>query len=106
MITSRKLAALVIAASVMTGAPAFAPAASAQSSNAPPLVSMPTVSTAVPVILWAATGAVIGAVIWPAVAVGGAAAAAPGGVMSVGAFLNAGAAAGAFLGGAGYILTR
>jgi hypothetical protein len=64
-----------------------------------------SVGTVLPVVLWAATGAVIGAVVWP-VAVGGAAAAATPGVMTVGSLLNMGALAGTFLGGAGYILTR
>jgi hypothetical protein len=97
--------AVTIAASVaFTAAPILTPTASAQSAqstqSALPSVS---VSTVLPVVLWAATGAVIGAVAWP-VLVGNAAA--PAGVMTLGAFVNTGAVAGTFLGGAGYLLTR
>ncbi len=59
-----------------------------------------------PIVLWAVTGAVIGAVVWPMVVGGGAAAAAAPGVMSAGAFLNPGAAVGTVVGGAGYMMTR
>jgi len=97
---SRTFAAAIIASAVMIGAPALAPAASAQPSNST------SASTVVPLVLWAATGAVIGAVAWPVVMGGAAATAAPAGVMSLGAFLNTGAAAGAVLGGMGYVLTR
>ena len=95
----RPLAAVAVASALMVGAPGLAPPASAQ--TAPSM----SVGTVLPVVLWAATGAVIGAVVWP-VAVGGAAAAATPGVMTVGSLLNMGALAGTFLGGAGYILTR
>jgi hypothetical protein len=98
--TSRKLAAIAIASAMMVSAPALMPSAAAQS------VSPPSASTVVPVVLWAVTGAVIGSVAWPLLAGGTAASAAPAGVMSVDAFLNAGALAGAFVGGVGYLLTR
>jgi len=95
------LAAIIIASAVMIGAPTLAPSALAQTRS-----TAPTVSTMVPVILWAATGAVIGAVAWPMVVGGVAAPAASAGIMSLGAFLNTGAAVGAVVGGAGYLLTR
>ena len=91
---------MALASAVMVSAPALAPAASAQT------ISAPSASQVVPVVLWAVTGAVIGSFVWPMIAGGAAASAAAPGVMSVGSFLNAGSAAGAFLGGAGYILTR
>jgi hypothetical protein len=99
MMRSRTLAAAAIASAVLIGAPVLATPAQAQQA------SYTSASTVVPVVLWAATGAVIGAVAWPLV-VGGAAAGAAPGVMSLAAFLNTGAAAGAVLGSAGYIMTR
>ena len=100
MIGSRTLATVALASALMIGAPGMTPPAAAQS--APSM----SVSTVVPVVLWAVTGAVIGAVAWPMVAGGATAAAAAPGVMSVGSFLNMGALAGTFLGGTGYLLTR
>jgi hypothetical protein len=97
---TRTIAASLLISAALTGAPVLAPAARAEP------VSMTSASTIVPVVLWAATGAVIGAVAWPMIAGGAAAAAAPAGVMSVGSLLNMGAFAGAFLGGTGYLLTR
>jgi len=97
---SRTLAAAAIASAVLIGAPVLATPAQAQQT------SYTSASTVVPVVLWAATGAVIGAVAWPLVVGGAAAGAAPAGVMSLAAFLNTGAAAGAVLGSAGYIMTR
>jgi hypothetical protein len=97
---TRTIAASLLISAALTAAPVLAPTAAAQS------ISMPSASTVVPVVLWAATGAVIGAVAWPMIAGGAAAAAAPGGLVTVGSLLNMGALAGAFLGGTGYILTR
>src|SRR4051812_19496930 len=68
---TRTIAASMLVAAALTTTPMLAPAAMAQP------VSMTSASTIVPVVLWAATGAVIGAVAWPVVA-GGAAAAAAG----------------------------
>jgi hypothetical protein len=98
---TRTMAVSMLVAAALIGTPMLAPAAMAQP------VSMTSASTVVPVVLWAATGAVIGAVAWPLVAGGAAAAAAgPVGVMTVGSLLNMGALSGAFLGSAGYLLTR
>src|SRR5437867_1656740 len=94
---SRALAAVLLASAALIGTPALSSPASAQTSQ--------TIGTVVPVVLWAVTGAVIGAVAWPMIVGGGAAAAAPG-VMSAGALLNTGAAIGTVVGGAGYMMTR
>src|SRR5271157_3033281 len=95
---SRSLAAALVVSVALLGAPGFTSPAAAQTASS-------TLATALPVVLWAATGAVIGAVAWPMIVGGGAAAAAPG-VMSASSFLNTGAAVGAVLGGAGYLMTR
>jgi len=95
---SRAFAAVLVASVALIGAPNLSSPAAAQTS--------PTIGTAVPVVLWAVTGAVIGAVAWPMIVGGSAAAAMAPGVMSAGAFLNPGAAVGAVLGGAGYMMTR
>jgi len=95
---SRAFAAVLVASVAMVGAPGLSSPAAAQTS--------PTIGAAVPVVLWAVTGAVLGAVAWPMIVGGGAAAAVGPGVMSAGAFLNPGAAVGTVLGGAGYMLTR
>ena len=93
--TSRMLAVAMVA----TALTATAPRAEAQTASS-------SLATAVPVVLWAATGAVIGAVAWPMIVGGGAAAAMAPGVMSAGSFLNTGAAIGTVVGGAGYLMTR
>jgi hypothetical protein len=95
---SRILAVALGASVALTVAPVLAPPAAAETPSM-------SASTVVPLVLWAATGAVIGAVVWPVI-VGGAAAAGPAGIVSIGSFLNTGAVAGTFLGGAGYLLTR
>ena len=84
---------------VATALTATAPRAEAQTTSS-------TFATAVPVVLWAATGAVIGAVVWPMMVGGSAAAAMAPGVMSAGSFMNTGAAIGTVVGGAGYLMTR
>ncbi len=94
----RGLAAIAIVSVGLVGTPALSSPAAAQVSS--------TIGTALPVVLWAVTGAVIGAVEWPMVAGGGAAAAMAPGVMSASAFLNPGAAVGTVVGGAGYLMTR
>ena len=94
--TSR-IASALVASALLVAAPNMATPAAAQSS--------PVIGKALPVVLWAVTGAVIGAVVWPMVVGGTAAAAAPG-VMSAGALLNTGAAIGTVVGGAGYLATR
>ncbi|MGC1408041.1 MAG: hypothetical protein WA864_03730 [Acetobacteraceae bacterium] len=90
-------AACAVVAAALCATPMLPTPAAAQTS--------PTIGTAVPVVLWAVTGAVIGAVAWPMIVGGGAAAMTPG-VMSAGAFLNPGAAVGTVIGGAGYLITR
>lgn len=94
----RGLVATALVSATLVGAPALSSPAAAQASR--------TVASAVPVVLWAVTGAVIGAVAWPMIVGGGAAAAATPGVMSASAFLNPGAAVGTVVGGAGYLMTR
>jgi len=96
---SRTLAACLVASVALIGAPGLTSPAAAQTASS-------TLATAVPVVLWAATGAVIGALAWPMIVGGGAAAAATPGLMSASSFLNTGAAVGAVLGGAGYLMTR
>ncbi len=91
-------AAWAVIAVALVGTQTLSTSAAAQTS--------PTIGTAVPVALWAVTGAVIGAVVWPMIVGGGAAAAMTPGVMSAGAFLNPGAAVGVVIGGAGYLMTR
>ena len=91
-------AACAVIAATLVGTPTLSAPAAAQTS--------PTIGTAVPVVLWAITGAVIGAVAWPTIVGGGAAAAMTPGVMSAGAFLNPGAAVGTVIGGAGYLMTH
>jgi hypothetical protein len=91
-------AAVLIASVALIGTPSLSAPAAAQASR--------TISTVVPVALWAVTGAVIGAVAWPMIVGGGAAAAAAPGVISAGSLLNTGAAIGTVVGGAGYLLTR
>jgi hypothetical protein len=94
---SRAIAATLIASVVLTGTTGVTSPASAQTAS--------TVAAVLPVVLWAATGTVIGAVAWPMIVGGGAVAATPG-VMTAGALLNTGAAVGTVLGGVGYLLTR
>ena len=100
MTKRRSLPLIIVASAVMLTAPALMHHASAQTSTTA------SGGSVVPVVLWAATGAVIGAVAWPMIAGGAVASVAPAGIMSVGSLLNTGAAAGAFVGGAGYLLTR
>jgi hypothetical protein len=95
---SRASAVILVASIALIGTPAFSPPAAAQTS--------PAIGKAVPVVLWAVTGAVLGAVAWPMIVGGSAAAAAAPGVMSAGSLLNTGAAVGTVLGGAGYLMTR
>jgi hypothetical protein len=97
-LTSVLAAATLSAALVLT--PAVAKPAAAQQ------LFPDSVATAVPFVLWAITGAIIGAVAWPVVAGGAAAGAAPAGLVTVDALLNTGTLAGAVLGGAGFMMTR
>ncbi len=94
----RTVATAVMLSVTLVGAPDLAGSAQAQTS--------PTIGTVVPVVLWAVTGAVLGAVAWPMIAGGGAAAAAGPGITSAGALLNPGAAVGTVIGGVGYVFTR
>jgi len=95
---SRTLAAVLVVSTVFVGAPGVTSPAAAQTGAA--------VATALPVVLWAVTGAVLGAVAWPMIVGGSAAAAAAPGVVSASSFLNTGAAVGTLLGGTGYMMTR
>lgn len=101
MTRSHTLATTIIASALMVSASVVAPSASAQPRN-----TSSTAGTLLPVILWAATGAVIGAVAWPMIVGGAAAPAASAGIMNLGAFLNTGAVTGAIVGGGGYLLSR
>lgn len=94
---TRTLAIALAASVALAATPVMAPPAHAQNtmSNA--------VATGLPIALWAITGAVLGAVAWPIIT-GGTAAAAP--INSVGAFMNTGAAVGTVVGGVGYYMTR
>jgi hypothetical protein len=94
----RALAVVLATTATLTAAPTLCSPAAAQTS--------PAIGTAVPIVLWAVTGAVLGAVAWPMIVGGGAVAAAGPGITSAGALLNTGAAVGTVLGGAGYLLTR
>ena len=96
--TSRAIAITLVASVALTAGSGVSSPASAQTSS--------TVATVLPVVLWAATGTVIGAVAWPLIVGGGAAAAATPGVMTAGSLLNTGAAVGTVVGGVGYLLTR
>ena len=92
------LAIAMMAAAAVTVAPIAATPAMAQQntiSNA--------VATGLPITLWAITGGVLGAVVWPMVSTG-AFVAAP--INSVGALMNPGAAVGTVIGGVGYYMTR
>ena len=94
----RTLAIAMMAAAAVTAAPIAATPAMAQQntiSNA--------VATGLPITLWAITGGVLGAVVWPMVSTG-AFVAAP--INSVGALMNPGAAVGTVIGGVGYYMTR
>ncbi|HEY6458330.1 MAG TPA: hypothetical protein VIY90_23880 [Steroidobacteraceae bacterium] len=91
-------AAAAVVSAALIGTPALSTQSAAQTS--------PTIGTVTPVVLWAITGAVIGAVAWPMIVGGGAAAVATPGVMSASAFLNPGAVVGTVVGGAGYLMTR
>ena len=95
---SRAIAITLVASVALTAGSGVASPASAQTAS--------TVATVLPVVLWAATGTVIGAVAWPLIVGGGAAAAATPGVMTAGSLLNTGAAVGTVVGGVGYLLTR
>ena len=61
------------------------------------------VTTATPIALWAITGGVLGAVVWPMISTGSFVATP---ISSVGALMNPGAAVGTVIGGVGYYMTR
>ncbi len=94
--TSRTLALAAAVSLAVAGSPVLSQPAQAQSVSS-------AVATVTPIALWAITGAVLGAVAWPVIT-GGTAAAAP--ITSAGAFLNTGAAVGTVIGGIGYMMTR
>jgi hypothetical protein len=99
--------AAVIAAAAMIATPNFISTASAQ-----PIQSNPSGSYLVPVVVGAAAGATVGALLWPAMIPAGAAmAVAPGAVTATawgwGSFYTTRAAVGAIIGGGlGYLAAR
>jgi hypothetical protein len=95
--------AAVIVAGAMIGAPSFTSTASAQ-----PVQSSSSGSYLVPVVVGAAAGATVGALLWPAMVPGAAMAAAPGvTAWGWGAFYTTRAAVGAIIGGGlGYLAAR
>lgn len=101
--------AAAIAVAAMLSLPVFTPAASAQ----PASVGGSPGSYLVPVVVGAAAGAVVGALLWPATVVpAGAAMAAPAATAAMdgwgwGAFMTTRAAVGAIIGGGlGYLAAR
>jgi hypothetical protein len=96
--------AAVIAATAMIGAPSFISTAFAQ-----PIQTSSSGSYLVPVVVGAAAGATVGALLWPAMIPAGAAmAAAPGAAAwDWGSFYTTRAAVGAIIGGGlGYLAAR
>ena len=99
--------AAIIAATAMIGAPSFVSTASAQ-----PIQSSSSGSYLVPVVVGAAAGATVGALLWPAMIPAGAAmAAGPGAATATawgwGSFYTTRAAVGAIIGGSlGYLAAR
>jgi hypothetical protein len=106
-----RLTAIFVASSILASAPILASTASAQ-----PVRSDGTSSYAVPIVVGAAAGATIGALLWPAVVPATAATAATAAAPAVaaeatgwgwGAFLTTRAAVGAVIGaGAGWFAAR
>lgn len=94
----RSLAVAMIVAAGVTVSPVLSTPAAAQQMN-----MSNAVATGLPIALWAITGGVLGAVVWPMVSTG-AFVAAP--INSVGALMNPGAAVGTVVGGVGYYMTR
>lgn len=94
---TRKLAIAMAAAASLTAAPMAASPAAAQSSVGD------QVATVLPIALWAITGTVLGAVVYPMVS-SGTIMTAP--VNNVGALMNPGAVIGTVVGGVGYWWTR
>jgi len=92
------LAIALVAAAAITLAPVAASPAAAQPSSA-----SNAIATGLPIALWAITGGVLGAVVWPMVSTGGFVAAP---INSIGALMNPGAAVGTVIGGVGYYMTR
>lgn len=91
-------AVAVVAAIGFSGAPAMA-----QQQQKRPSTMSDAIGTGLPVALWAITGGVLGAVVWPMVSTGQLVAAP---ITSVGALLNPGAAVGTVIGGVGYYVWR
>lgn len=95
--TMRVLTAVALAAGIALSPLATAPAHAQQTSLSS------AVATGLPIALWAITGGVLGAVVWPMVSTGSIVAAP---INSVGALMNPGAAVGTVIGGVGYYMTR
>ncbi len=99
--------AAVIASAMMISAPVFTSTASAQ-----PVPGGPSGGYLVPVVVGAAAGATVGALLWPAMMPAGAAMAAPAAAAEMSgwgwsAFLTTRAAIGAVIGGGlGYVAAR
>jgi hypothetical protein len=100
--------AATVAAVMLLGSPVFAPSASAQPASAGGASN----SYLVPMVVGAAAGATVGALLWPAVVVpAGAAMAAPAAAAGMGwgwgAFMTTRAVVGAIIGGGlGYLAAR
>ena len=92
---TRRLAVAAVSLALIAGPVGVRPAQAQDLSSA--------IATGLPIALWAITGAVLGAVAWPVI-IGGTAAAAP--ITSVGAFMNTGALVGTVVGGLGYMISR
>ena len=89
----------ILAAGVLALGLAVSPIAPAQAQTN---VSS-AITTATPIALWAITGGVLGAVVWPMISTGGFVMTP---ISSVGALWNPGAAVGTVVGGVGYYMTR
>jgi len=104
-----RMSAAIVASAVMLTAPVLVPAASAQ-----PVQSGGSSSYIVPIVVGAAAGATVGALLWPALIPAAAAAptatmamAAPAAGWGWGAFMTTRAAVGAVIGGAlGWVVAR
>jgi uncharacterized membrane protein len=100
---SRTLAIALVAASVSLAPIASTPATAQPQQQQRPSSMSSAVATGLPIALWAITGGVLGAVVWPMVS-SGTLVFTP--IDSVGALMNSGAAVGTVIGGVGYYMTR
>jgi len=97
-----RMSAAILASAMMLSVPVLAPAASAQ-----PAQSSSSSSYIVPIVVGAAAGATVGALLWPAIVPATAAMATPAAGWGWGAFMTTRAAVGAVIGGAlGWMVAR